>query len=98
MIKDYQPRGKGIVGQRHIQRTPFEACAIPQFNPEDPDHRELARLSQKAHTVVARQMTAQRVVKARRSARAAVAAHIDAIDVIARRVLGLPASEALSDS
>jgi hypothetical protein len=92
-IKAYQPRGKGNVGERHIQRTPFEACAIPPFDPANPDHCELARLSREAHATVEMLKMGGGlkggVVSIRRAARAAAAAQIAAIDVIARRVLGL---------
>jgi hypothetical protein len=88
-IKAHQPRGKGVVGERGIERTPFEACAIPPFDPANPDHAELARQSQQAHEIVAATPLTGGVVKARRMARAAVAVEIEAIDVIARRVLGL---------
>ena len=46
-IKAHQP--EGLWGARHIQRTPFEACAIPIFVADNPDHLELARLSRAAH-------------------------------------------------
>jgi hypothetical protein len=88
-IKPYQSRGKGSVGERDITRTPFEACAIPAFDAADPDHQELARLSQEAHAIIAQTTFTGGVVKARRIARAAVAAQLAAIDVVARRVLGL---------
>jgi hypothetical protein len=90
-IKAFQARGKGIVGQRHIHRTPFEACAIPPFDSADPDHLELARLSRSAHEIIAQTALTGEVVRARRDARAAVAAEIAAIDAIARRVLGIAA-------
>jgi hypothetical protein len=88
-IKDYQSRGKGIVGQRDISRTPFEVCSIMPFDAGDPDHLELAQLSQEAHAVIADTEITGGVVKARRIARSAVAAQIEAIDEIARRILGL---------
>jgi len=86
-IKAFQSRGS--FGERDIHRTPFEACAIPPFDASDPDHLELARLSQEAHAVVAQIEFTGAVVKARRTARAAVEAQIAAIDEIARRILGL---------
>ncbi len=92
-IKDYQPRGKGKVGQRHIQRTPFEACAIPPFSPLEPDHLALAELSMKAHQEMEdlKIMGGLQggVVTIRRRARAAVEEQITEIDAIARRVIGL---------
>jgi hypothetical protein len=89
-IKKYQARSIGI---RHIHRTPFEACAIPPYVATDPDHAALVALSQAAHTAIAdlKQMDGLNggVVTNRRRARAAVAAQLAEIDVIARRVLGL---------
>ena len=62
---------------------------VPPCNPTDSDHVDLAWLSQKLHDIVVAAELSGEVVKARRLARAAVAAEIAAIDVIARRVLGL---------
>ncbi|HVO42240.1 MAG TPA: hypothetical protein VMT34_06445, partial [Aggregatilineales bacterium] len=87
-IKAHQTRGI-YHGERDIHRTPFEACAIPPFDPANADHVALARLSQEAHARVAETPLTGQVVAARRAARAAVEAQIAAIDVIARRVLGL---------
>ncbi|MGV2438169.1 MAG UNVERIFIED_CONTAM: hypothetical protein LVT10_27535 [Anaerolineae bacterium] len=47
-IKTFQ--SAGTFGERHIVRTPFEACAIPPFTGTDARHVELARLSQEAHS------------------------------------------------
>jgi hypothetical protein len=91
-IKAYQTRGI-YKGERDITRTPFEACAIPPFSAADPDHCELARLSRDAHTAIdmlkAGGGLKGSVYKIREQARAAAAAHIAAIDAIARRILGL---------
>ncbi|MEP7285850.1 MAG: N-6 DNA methylase [Chloroflexota bacterium] len=89
-IKTHQSRGKGVVGQRHIHRTPFETCAIAPFDPANADHIALARLSQAAHAQVAATPLTGQVVMARRQARAAVESQIAAIDEIARRVLPSP--------
>lgn len=92
-IKAYQSRGKGFVGERHVGRTPFEACAIPPFDATNADHLELARLSREAHSIIealkASGVLSGGVVSIRRQARAAAAEQIAAIDGIARRVLGL---------
>lgn len=85
-IKAFQTRGI-YKGERDITRTPFEACAIPPFAAADPDHVELARLSRAAHAVIADVRPQGEVVRARRLAREAVAGQIEAIDVIARRIL-----------
>ena len=88
-IKPYQPRGI-YVGPRHIQRRPLEVCPIPAFDANDPDHQRLAELSQAAHeTVAALDLSAGGVVAARKKAREAARGYLDAIDAIARRMLGL---------
>lgn len=91
-IKAHQP--EGLWGARHIQRTPFEACAIPLFDDGNPDHLELARLSQAAHAKidVNKLMEENRLLnggsgRARGRARELVADEISAIDEIAQRVL-----------
>jgi len=92
-IKDYQPRGKGIVGQRDISRTPFEACAIPPFAAVDPDHQKLVALSLAAHQTIRefKQMggVTGGVVTIRRRSRDALKKEIEQINQIARRVIGL---------
>lgn len=91
-IKAHQP--EGLWGARHIQRTPFEACAIPIFDAGNPDHRELARLSMAAHEEieVMKGMDENRLLnggpgRARGRAREILADEINAIDEIARRLL-----------
>ncbi|MCU0497741.1 MAG: N-6 DNA methylase [Anaerolineae bacterium] len=90
-IKQYQ--SQGLLGERHVHRTPFEACAIPPFDPENVDHLRLAALSQEAHQAVSTLKIAGgltgNVVQLRRAARQAVSAQLSAIDEVARRVLGL---------
>jgi hypothetical protein len=92
-IKAYQPRGI-YKGERDITRTPFEACAIPPFDSTNADHLELARLSREAHDLISLLKAGGgirgSVYAIRDKARAEVQAQITAIDVIARRVLGLP--------
>ena len=91
-IKAHQP--EGLWGARHIQRTPFEACAIPIFNQDNPDHLELARLSQVAHARIEEMkgLEENRLLnggpgRARNAAREIVAEELAAIDEIARRVI-----------
>ena len=91
-IKSHQP--EGLWGARHIQRTPFEACAIPIFEKDDPDHQELARLSMTAHERIEEMkgMEENRLLnggpgRARKAARDIVASEIIAIDEIARRII-----------
>jgi hypothetical protein len=50
-IKSRQTRGAW--GARHIHRRPFEAIAIPEFNPFDERHVRLAQLSIEAHAALA---------------------------------------------
>ena len=80
---------EGVVGQRHISRTPFEVCAIPPFDSKNLDHLALAQLSQEAHAIIIETKFTGGVVAARRKARATVVEKIEAIDEIARRLLDL---------
>lgn len=91
-IKAHQP--EGLWGARHIQRTPFEACAIPQFDETDAQHLELARLSLAAHAKIEENklMEENRLLnggsgRARSRARELVGGEINAIDEVARQVL-----------
>ncbi|MCY3831656.1 MAG: N-6 DNA methylase [Chloroflexi bacterium] len=91
-IKAHQP--EGLWGARHIQRTPFEACAIPIFDADNPDHQELARLSRAAHEKIEEMkgMEENRLLnggpgRARGRAREILADEINAIDKIARQLL-----------
>ena len=81
-------------GARHIQRTPFEACAIPIFDTRNPDHLELARLSIAAHEKIEEMkgMEENQLLnggpgRARNKAREIVASEINAIDKIVRPLL-----------
>ncbi len=91
-IKAHQP--EGLWGARHIHRTPFEACVIPIFEADNPDHLELARLSQAAHAKIEEMkgMEENQLLnggpgRARGRAREILADEINAIDIIARRLL-----------
>ncbi len=91
-IKAHQP--EGLWGARHIQRTPFEACAIPIFDADDPDHLELARLSMAAHDKIEEMkgMEENRLLnggpgRARNAAREIVAGELATIDGITRKLL-----------
>ncbi len=92
LIKRYQPEGSW--GARHIHLLPFEASAIPIFEEDDPDHQELARLSIQAHNIIEehKSMEDNKLLnggpgKSRNTARDIVAAEIEAIDEIARRII-----------
>jgi hypothetical protein len=93
-IKPHQPRGLG--GERDIHRRAFEACTIPLFDLDDPDHQELASLSWEAHQRIdeLKQMEHEKILRgyittARKAAREATKEQISAIDEIARRILKL---------
>jgi hypothetical protein len=43
-IKETMP--KGLMGERHIHRRPFEVCEIPLFDPQLELHREIAALGE----------------------------------------------------
>lgn len=96
-IKGGQTRG--LFGERDIHRRPFEKCAIPQFNPNDPLHKQLATLSQEAHAaIVTLKLTKEGVVAARKKARQAAHVYIEQIDEIARHMLGFtPTSSTLQE-
>lgn len=97
-IKAHQTRG--LFGARHIHRRPFEVCAIPAFNPHNPDHLQLASLSQAAHLAVSTiDFSKLGVVAARKQARQVAHLYIEQIDEIAQRMLGLmPASTASQEA
>ena len=91
-IKPHQSQGG--FGHRDISRTPFEACNIPEFDPNNVDHQYLAGLSINAHKTIDAQkdMGNERLLRkglatARRQAREILADEIAAIDEIARRLL-----------
>jgi len=91
-IKAHQP--EGLWGARHIHRTPFEACAIPIFDADNPYHLELARLSIGAHEKIddMKGMEENRLLnggpgRARGRAREILADEIYAIDKIVCRLL-----------
>lgn len=91
-IKAHQP--EGLWGARHIQRTPFEACAIPIYETDNPDHWRLARLSIEAHERIEdmkgmdeNQLLNGRAGRARARAREILADEISAMDEIVRRLI-----------
>ncbi|RMG88793.1 MAG: hypothetical protein D6712_02950 [Chloroflexi bacterium] len=88
-IKPYQPKGQ--MGARHINRLPFEACEIPEFDADDRDHQALAALSQAAHQQIELLKSSGklegRVSTIRRKARQMVEKELTEIDTIARRVV-----------
>ncbi|RMG79034.1 MAG: hypothetical protein D6712_20325 [Chloroflexi bacterium] len=88
-IKPYQPQGS--MGPRHIQRTPFEACGIPPFDPNNDDHRALANLSREAHEVVALLKSSGQLTGSsagmRNKARNATKELLEKMDVIVKRIV-----------
>lgn len=50
MIKPLQPRG--AMGERHIQRLPFQIANIPVFDRNREDHMKLAKISMRCHRKV----------------------------------------------
>jgi len=50
MIKQFQP--EGLWGARHIQRRPFEACPIVQFDPNNSIHNDLAQFGKSCTEIV----------------------------------------------
>jgi hypothetical protein len=90
-IKAYQTRGI-YHGERHIQRTPFEACAIPPFDANNAQHTELAELSRAAHAeiVFMRESKPKGGVAAlRKLARKLTEKQLSAIDKLAQQILNL---------
>lgn len=98
-IKAYQTRGI-YVGPRDIHRRPFEVCAIPQYDPNNPQHQQLAVLSETAQSVVATLDLFQGgVVAVRKRAREATRTSIAQIDEIVQSLLGLsPTANTLASS
>ena len=88
-IKAYQ--SYGLMGARDISRTPFEACGIPPFEANNPDHMALVKLSQTAHEAVMLLKTSDgltgSVASMRDHAREVAATQLDAIDAIARQIV-----------
>lgn len=87
-IKDYQPYG--LMGARHIHRTPFEACGIEAFDPTNADHQALASLSKSAHAEVdllIESGLSGQIAKKRAIARDKTAKILQEIDKIAIRIV-----------
>jgi hypothetical protein len=91
-IKEHQ--SEGLWGARDIHRTPFEACAIPIYEADNPVHQELSRLSHAAHVKIddMKGMDENQLLnggpgRARGRAREIVAEEISAIDDIVRTII-----------
>jgi hypothetical protein len=87
-IKPYQPQG--LMGERHIHRRPFEACAIPLFDPKNPLHQRIARVAGEARSellpIVPKMQTP--VATARADARRLVAGKLAQLDTLVTQLLG----------
>ncbi|MCL0092054.1 hypothetical protein M1N59_02190, partial [Dehalococcoidales bacterium] len=85
-VKPYQT--KGAWGQRHIHRRPFEAVAIPKFNPEDEKHLKLAELSEKCHEKVAQlTLKGKSIGFLRNKVRQHLSTELDEIDKLVKGIL-----------
>ena len=86
-IKPYQP--EGLLGERDIHRRPFEACAIPLFQPKHRLHQRIAEAARKAREellpVVTKMQTP--VATARADARRLVANHLHKLDQLVTELL-----------
>jgi hypothetical protein len=86
-IKPFQP--EGLLGERDIHRRPFEACAIPFFDPKHPLHRRIAEVARQAREellpIVPKMQTP--VATARADARRLVAGKLAQLDDLVGRLL-----------
>ncbi len=86
-IKPYQP--EGLLGERDIHRRPFEACAIPLFDPKHRLHQRIAETARRAREellpVVPKMQTP--VATARADARRLVANHLHKLDQLVTELL-----------
>jgi hypothetical protein len=89
-IKPHQTGGH--FGERDIHRRPFEILPIPEFDPQDPIHKELAELSKQCHRKVAKMEVdpARRIDLARRDVREALAEELEEIDKLVEKLLQNP--------
>lgn len=86
-IKAYQPQG--LYGERDIHRRPFEACPIPLFNANDPEHIRLSELGKECRTIL--EKTAPKMVgtlgRRRLEAKRIIAPQIGEINKIVSSIL-----------
>lgn len=89
-IKPHQTGGH--FGERDIHRRPFEILPIPEFDPNNPTHRELAELSVKCHRKVAKLTVdpKRKIDLARRDVREALEEELVKIDQLVERLLAHP--------
>jgi hypothetical protein len=89
-IKPFQTQG--LLGERDITRRPFEACAIPLFDPKDPLHLKIADLARQCREEllpIVRKMQTP-VATARADARHIVQGKLNKLDELVRELLGNP--------
>ncbi len=91
-IKAYQTRGQ--FGERHIHRRPFEVCAIPQFDPNNSNHLQLAALSRQSHELVSSMEESLKTIPGRKHIRQSVQQFIAPINEITQSLLTLPSRSA----
>lgn len=86
-IKPYQTQG--LQGERDIHRRPFEVCAIPLYNANDPDHVRIAELAKSANRRLAPivKRMGGRVAQMRAEARSLVVDILAELDERVTRVL-----------
>ena len=85
-IKPYQTPGDW--GVRNIHRRPFEAVAIPKFNPKDEKHLKLAKLSEQCHQKVAKLILKGKSIGfLRNKVRQHLSAELNEIDKLVKSIL-----------
>lgn len=86
-IKPHQTGGH--FGERDIHRRPFEILPIPEFDPENPVHQELAELSEACHYKAAEMRVdpKRRIDLARRDVRETLAAELEKVDRLVEKLL-----------
>ncbi|MCS7207900.1 MAG: N-6 DNA methylase [Dehalococcoidia bacterium] len=88
-IKPFQT--KGLLGERHISRWPFEVLPIPKFDPRNRVHLRLAALSEACHAKVARMGPFSgdtSIGRLRRQVRETLREEIKEIDALVQKMLG----------
>ncbi len=80
-------------GHRDIHRRPYEVVPIPAFDSSNPDHIQLAAVSERAHETIAklRLPPNSRIGTIRKEVRRALRTEIQQIEAAVERILGNPA-------
>src|ERR1043166_7885314 len=93
-IKRYQTEGV-YHGKRDIHRRPFEVCAIPEYQKDDPVHQDIvkaARAAQRKMDTAGKTLTGG-LAKVREQARSIVAVELSQIDGLVKLLLVQTASK-----